>query len=232
LGSGIFISLYSITPLVKTLRVVEKEETMSAKLIKEEVGPWSMNTYLVICEDTGNSAIIDPGADAEAILALAQGTEVVKILITHTHSDHIGALAQVKSATNAPVYVHPLDAEGANLDYDVPVQDGDEIEVGNVSLRAIHTPGHTPGQVCFDIGDGRILVGDTVFVGGPGHTSSHKDFKTTMRTMQEIVFQWPDETEFYPGHGPSGVIGEERPAFESFLARGWSSKLHGDVTWE
>ena len=205
---------------------------MPAKLIKKDVGPWPMNTYLVVCEDTGRSAIVDPGADAEAILALAQDTEVVKILITHTHSDHIGALEQVRSATKVPVYVHPLDAEGANLDYDVPLKDGDVIEVGNLRLRAIHTPGHTPGQVCLLLEDGRALVGDTIFVGGPGHTTSHKDFKSTMHTMQNIVFKWPDETEFYPGHGPSGVIGEERPAFEAFVARGWSSKLHGDVTWE
>jgi glyoxylase-like metal-dependent hydrolase (beta-lactamase superfamily II) len=205
---------------------------MPAKLIKTEVGPWPMNTYLVVCEDTNCSAIVDPGSDAEAILASAQDTQVVKILITHTHSDHIGALEQVRSATKVPVYVHPLDAEGANLDYDVPLKDGDVIEVGNLRLRAIHTPGHTPGQVCLLLEDGLALVGDTIFVGGPGHTSSHKDFKTTMHTMQEIVFKWPDETEFYPGHGPSGVIGEERPAFEAFLAKGWSSKLHGDVTWE
>jgi len=205
---------------------------MSAKLIKKEVGPWPMNTYLVVCEDTNSSAIVDPGADAEDILAMAAGTNVVKILITHTHSDHIGALAEVKSATNAPIYVHPLDATQARIDYDVPIQDGDEIEVGDLRLRAIHTPGHTPGQVCLMLDNDRTLVGDTIFVGGPGRTSSHKDFKTTMKTMQEIVFTWPDETKFYPGHGPSGVIGAERPAFEAFVARGWSSKLRGDVTWE
>jgi glyoxylase-like metal-dependent hydrolase (beta-lactamase superfamily II) len=205
---------------------------MAAKLIKEEVGPWQMNTYLVICDETNSSAIVDPGADAEDILAMAEGTNVEKILITHTHSDHIGALAEVKSATNAPVYVHPVDAKQARIAYDVALQDGDEIEVGNLRLRVIHAPGHTPGQVCLMLEDGRVLVGDTIFVGGPGRTSSHKDFKTTMNTMQEIVFTWPDDTEFYPGHGPSGVIGTERPAFEAFVARGWSSKLRGDVTWE
>jgi glyoxylase-like metal-dependent hydrolase (beta-lactamase superfamily II) len=163
---------------------------------------------------------------------MAEGTSVVKILITHTHSDHIGALVEVKSATNAPVYVNPLDAKKAQIEFEVPIQDGDEIEVGNQRLRAIHAPGHTPGQVCLMLDDDRALVGDTIFVGGPGRTSSHKDFKTTMHTMQEIVFTWPDETEFFPGHGPSGTIGAERPAFEAFVARGWSSKLRGDVTWE
>jgi glyoxylase-like metal-dependent hydrolase (beta-lactamase superfamily II) len=87
-------------------------------------------------------------------------------------------------------------------------------------------------MTCFDLGDKRVLVGDTVFVGGPGKTWSPEDFTLTMRTMQEIVFAWPDDTEFYPGHGPSGVIGEERSDFEAFLRRGWSDDLHGDVTWK
>ena len=204
---------------------------MPAKLITKEVGPWSMNTYLVVCEETNSSAIVDPGADADDILALAEGTNVVKILITHTHSDHIGALAEVKSATGAPVSIHPLDAKKARIPVDVPLLDGDQVEIGNLRLRTIHTPGHTPGQVCFALGDKRVLVGDTIFVGGPGKTNSAIDFATTMDTMREIVFTWPDETAFYPGHGPSGVIGSERPAFEAFVARGWSSKLRGDVTW-
>ena len=205
---------------------------MSAKLIMKEVGPWPMNTYLVVCEQTNSSAIVDPGADADDILALAEGTNVVKILITHTHSDHIGALEAVKNATGAPVCVHPLDTKKARIQYDIPLQDGEEIEVGNNHLEVIHTPGHTPGQVCFKLGDDRVLVGDTIFVGGPGRTSSHKDFIITMDTMQNIVFTWSDETKFYPGHGPSGVIGTERPAYEDFIARGWSSSLRGDVTWE
>jgi glyoxylase-like metal-dependent hydrolase (beta-lactamase superfamily II) len=94
----------------------------------------------------------------------------------------------------------------------------------------VHTPGHTDGQCCFII-DHRVVVGDTVFVGGPGKTWSSEGFATTMKTMKKIIFAWPDETEFFPGHGPSGVIGTERPAFEAFLSRGWSEDLQGDVTW-
>jgi glyoxylase-like metal-dependent hydrolase (beta-lactamase superfamily II) len=106
------------------------------------------------------------------------------------------------------------------------------IPVGNLNLKVIHTPGHTAGQCCFNLGDGRVVVGDTIFVGGPGRTWSPEDFDTTMRTMQQIVFQWPDETQFFPGHGPSGSIGQERPAFEAFVTRGWPEDLEGDVTWE
>jgi len=89
----------------------------------------------------------------------------------------------------------------------------------------------SPGATCFDLGDGRVLVGDALFVGGPGATQTPQDFTLTMQNMQTIFFTWPNETRFYPGHGPSGVIGQERPAFESFLKRGWADDLCGDVTW-
>jgi hydroxyacylglutathione hydrolase len=99
-------------------------------------------------------------------------------------------------------------------------------------VRAVHTPGHTQGMTSLDLRDGRVLVGDTLFVGGPGRTWSPEDFATTMRTLQDILFTWPDETVFYPGHGAHGTIGAERSAFEAFVERGWSSGLYGDVTWE
>jgi hydroxyacylglutathione hydrolase len=205
---------------------------MPAKLLHKEVGPWPMNTYAVIDDGTNTSAIIDPGAEAETILAMVESTQVSKILITHGHFDHVEALDAVKSTTGAPVYMHPADAEQFELKYDFPLAHNQIIEIGNLRLRAIHTPGHTPGMTSLDLGDGRILVGDTIFVGGPGKTWSPEEFTTTMRTMQEIVFTWPDETTFYPGHGPSGVISKERPAFEAFVARGWPADLYGDVTWE
>jgi glyoxylase-like metal-dependent hydrolase (beta-lactamase superfamily II) len=205
---------------------------MPAKLLKKEVGPWPMNTYLIVDEDAGASAIVDPGAEADKILALAEGTRVEKILITHGHFDHVDALEEVKSTTGAPVYLHPAEAEKFGLPYDVPLSHDQSIPVGDLRVRTIHTPGHTPGMTCFDLGDGRIIVGDTIFVGGPGKTWSPEEFAATMRTMRAVVFQWPDETTFYPGHGPSGKIGEERPAFESFVARGWPAGLYGDVTWK
>lgn len=202
------------------------------KLIKQEVGPWPMNAYILIDEDSNTSAIVDPGADANKLLSLVEGTQVAAIFITHGHADHVGALDEVKGATNAPVYMNPIDAEGFQIKFDKPLQDGQPIAVGGQQLRAIHSPGHTPGLTCLDLDDRRMLVGDTIFVGGPGKTWSGEDFTTTMGTMEKIVFSWPDETRFYPGHGPSGVIGQERPAYESFVARGWAPDLHGDVTWE
>jgi len=177
-----------------------------------------MNTYVVICEETQTSAIIDPGAEADIILELTEGTKVEAILLTHGHSDHIMALDEVKESTGSPVYLHPRDAAHFELSVDAPLQNGQLIAIGNHNLTVIHTPGHTPGQCCFDLGDDRIIVGDTVFVGGPGRTWSPQDFTLTMKTLQQIVFQWPDETTFFPGHGSSGKIGDERTAFEAFVA--------------
>ncbi len=205
---------------------------MKAKLHQKAVGPWPMNTYVVICEETQTSTIIDPGAEADIILNLTEGTKVEAILLTHGHSDHIMALDEVKESTGSPVYLHPKDAAHFELSYDAPLQNGQLIAIGNHNLTVIHTPGHTPGQCCFDLGDNRIIVGDTVFVGGPGRTWSPQDFKLTMNTLQNIVFRWPDETAFFPGHGSSGKIGDERAAFEAFVAQGWPGDLEGDVTWK
>ncbi len=142
----------------------------------------------------------------------------------------IGALEAVKLATGAPVYLHPAEHAKFGIGYDVALAGGELIDLGDLRLRTVHTPGHTPGMISFVI-DYRVLVGDTLFVGGPGRTGSAQDFAVTMRTLQNIVFAWPDETEFYPGHGPSSTIGAERPAFEHFVAQGWPNDLCGDVTW-
>jgi hydroxyacylglutathione hydrolase len=205
---------------------------MGFKLLTKEVGPYGMNSYVILDESSNTCAIIDPGGDPEVILEMTSGKQVMGILITHGHPDHVMALEEIKNATNAPVYLHQAEATAYELDYDQPLEDGREIAVGNLAIKVIHVPGHTPGQCCFDLGDGRIIVGDTIFVGGPGKTDSPEDFETSMKTMQSVVFAWPDGTIFYPGHGPWGSIGAERPAFEAFISGGWSSDTQGDITWE
>ncbi len=204
---------------------------MNLKLLIKQVGPYDMNTYVVMDEDANNSVIIDPGGDPDKILTLTKGTKICKILITHGHFDHILVLNEIKETTQSPVYIHPADGDAFDIQYDESLEGGQEIAIGNYILKVNHTPGHTPGQCCFDLCDNRIVVGDTIFVGGPGRTASPEDFTQTMITMRDIVFKWSDDTQFFPGHGPSGLIGVERPKFEEFLAQGWSSDTFGDVTW-
>jgi hydroxyacylglutathione hydrolase len=211
---------------------------MHLQLSKLSLGPWPMNGYIIHSLTTGEVAIVDPGAEPEKIMAEVAGHTCTSILITHGHHDHVGALKEIKAQTGAPVYLHPDDASQFSLDYDYPLFDGVKIDLGAEEITAIHTPGHTPGQTCFRLDPldyptgARILVGDTIFVGGPGHTNTAEEFTLTMDIMQRVVFTWPNRTHFYPGHGPSGLIGDERPAFNRFVIRGWPPDLCGDVTWE
>ena len=145
---------------------------MTLDLLKVEVGPWPMNSYIIRCLETREIAIVDPGADAKKITDAAYGMKVKYIFITHGHADHVGALNEVRKKTGGLVCVHPADASRFNLKADVELSDRKEIPLGSNLIKVYHIPGHTDGQVCFDLLDERILVGDTVFVGGPGKTWS------------------------------------------------------------
>lgn len=202
------------------------------KLYSCTVGPWPMNVYVIKCPITNKCAVIDPGADIGIIMDIVGDAIVSKILLTHGHFDHVGALPELKSITKAPVYINHFDGELFNVKFDENLNHLDTIIIGEQSIEVFHTPGHTPGMVSFNLGDLRIIVGDTLFVGGPGRTNTPVDFLTTMKTMEEIVFIWDDETEFYPGHGSPGTIGIERPDYERFVKRGWQEGLHGDITWK
>lgn len=194
------------------------------------VGPWPMNTYALICPDTGQSVLIDPGAEPDKLVAMLGDSSPIAILLTHAHPDHIGALGEMRSQLNVPVYMHPADSHmGVVADY--WFADGDSFTLGRHTLNIIHTPGHTHGMVTLMLPDNRAIVGDTIFQGGPGKTWSPHYFKVTMATMRTIVFTWPDDTICYPGHGPSFRLGDERPAFEAFLRRGSHDGLFGDVSW-
>lgn len=202
---------------------------MTEKLILKSatVGPWPMNSYVLICPDTRESILIDPGAEPETLSGMLAGSTPVAIVLTHAHHDHIGVLKEMKAQLGVPVYIHPAERLAAERS----ISDGDTFKLGTHELRLVHTPGHTPGMITIMLPDPRAIVGDTIFQGGPGRTWSAQDFKVTMNTMRDIVFQWPDETECFPGHGPSFRIGDERPDFEAFLKRQHPSNLHGHVSW-
>jgi len=197
-----------------------------------EVGPWPMNAYALICPDTRQSVLIDPGDDPDALLALLTDSTPVAIWLTHTHPDHIGALAAMRQQLGVPVLAHPGE-HYEDPHADAWLRDGEVLTVGAYRVRVHHAPGHIGDQVCFALqGDHRVIVGDTLFEGGPGKTWSAEGFQTTLQTLRRVVLPWPDETVCYPGHGASFVLGDIRPAVEAFLRHPPPPDFFGDATWE
>ena len=207
--------------------VVKDEKVQIDKL---ELGPFGTNAYILICGHTGESVIVDAPADARKILNLVKDTSPKFILITHNHMDHTGALAELKSTLGLPIAVHADDAGSLPVSADQLLSDGDEIAFGDIRLSVLHTPGHTPGSVCFLAGR-YLIAGDTLFPDGPGRTGSPADFKRIVESLTGKVFRLPDDTQVFPGHGGSTILEKERRAFEAFAAKSHDPGLCGDVLW-
>jgi hydroxyacylglutathione hydrolase len=204
------------------------------ELLTAQVGPWGMNTYVLVCKETGESVLIDPGDDPDD-LALMLGRHGSGGDFAHAyHIDHIGALDEMRKRLQVPVYGNdgPHEPGGKDIAADRWLRDGDIVRLGNHNLQVIYTPGHIGDQICFQIvDDPRIVVGDTVFDGGPGRTWSSAGFQETLETLRNIVLGWPDETVCYPGHGPAFTLGDRRAEIERFLAKDHGD-FFGDATWD
>jgi len=198
-------------------------------IVTLHVGLIQTNCYIVGCEQTKEGAIIDPGGHPERILAEVKrhGLAVNYVLNTHAHFDHTDANRAVVAATGAPLALHAADrpllqaAGGAALfglradpspPPDLELRDGDELEVGRLRLRVLHTPGHTPGHVCFyEADEGVLFDGDLLFYQGVGRTDlPGGSWTQLMDSIRRILFALPDETIVYPGHGPATTLGQEK----------------------
>ena len=191
-------------------------------------GPFETNAYVLACEHTGECAFVDPAPDS--FQTLVQFTEENKlhpkmIFLTHSHWDHIADTAVLKNKFKIPVMIHPLDS--GNLEQpgtdqlpcwisihpvhpDFLLQEGEKLLVGKHTFEVIHTPGHTPGSICFYCKDSNILVsGDTLFKGTIGNLSFPTSQPKLMWNSLDKLAKLPSATRVFPGHGPSTTIGEE-----------------------
>jgi glyoxylase-like metal-dependent hydrolase (beta-lactamase superfamily II) len=147
---------------------------------------------------------------------------VTSVLETHGHWDHIGAVEQVRDA-GIDVWVRSEDA-GMLPSYDHLLEDDTIHQIGDLRLRTLHTPGHTPGSICFALEETPMLfTGDTLFPGGPGNTNQNvQDFATIINSIDERIFGvFADDVTIWPGHGRESTIGAERPHLDEWVERGW-----------
>lgn len=195
---------------------------------KYVLGPFQTNAYILTNPASGESIVIDPGMEPAALLRALEGKNVVAVLLTHAHLDHIGGLNQVRALTGAPVYIHPLeqswltdpDLNGStrwNLSEPIVCEpaehelaDGQTLELAGLSIRVLHTPGHSPGSCSFVVGP-HCFDGDVLFAQSIGRTDlPGGSFETLMISIQDKLFELDDDTIVYPGHGPKTTIEAEK----------------------
>jgi len=192
------------------------------------VGPLQMNAWLLFDQEAGEAALIDPGEEADRLLARidASGCQLRWLLATHGHFDHVGDAAAIQQRWDLPLLIHPGDSflvdamQTQQASYGLPVTPqprveasltpGQTIPLGQGQLTVTPVPGHSPGQVMFHW-DGHTIVGDCLFAGGVGRTDlPGGDFGQLERSIRQQIYALPDETAVHPGHGPDTTVGREK----------------------
>ena len=192
------------------------------------VGPLETNCYLIYCEKTRECAVMDPGAQPEKIIqsVAALGLKPVVLINTHGHVDHVGGNKDIKEKYDIPLCMHEADAPMLNSILqsglglflgaknspppDRFLVDGDEVNIGDVTLKTLYTPGHSPGSLSF-VHEGILFSGDTLFCGGVGRTDlPGGSWEDLIASIQNKILSLPNETVVLPGHGPHSTVGQER----------------------
>lgn len=205
-------------------------ELASVSIRKLAVGSMNNNAYLITENATGAAVLIDAAAQWSVIETMVQdaGAQVGAIVTTHRHADHTGALTEAVRDLGARTYAGAPDAAHLPVPVDVPLQDGDVVEVGGISLSVALLRGHTPGSVVLTYsdpdGDDHVFTGDTLFPGGVGATT-HFDYQSFEQLVDDVdhrIFGRHDDSAWvYPGHGDDTTVGAERPHLPQWRDRGW-----------
>jgi glyoxylase-like metal-dependent hydrolase (beta-lactamase superfamily II) len=196
-------------------------ETSDVRIEKIVVGPFENNVFVLRSKGNGDAVIVDAANEHELLLEVSRATGVRRVLTTHGHFDHIQAVTQMR---DAGIDVGIAAEDAAMLpSYDFVIPDDDVIEVGDLRLHTIHTPGHTPGSTCFLLeGHPIVFSGDTLFPGGPGNTSfENASFDQIIQSIDRRLFTLPGDTLVLPGHGLDTTIASEAPHLDEWIARGW-----------
>lgn len=190
-------------------------------------GTWEVDNNVWLVGDDAEVIVIDPAHDPQAIRQAIGKHEVMAVLLTHGHDDHIRAAAQFSDEVDAPLFLNPedqmlWDAVYPERDIDAEIHEGDSFTVAGTTLTALHTPGHSPGSTCFYSEDlGVLFSGDTLFNGGPGATGrSYSSFETIIDSIRSKLLTLPAETVVNTGHGAATTIGDEAPNLDEWIARG------------
>ncbi len=192
------------------------------------VGPLEVNCYILGCEDTREAAIIDPGDNADEIIKIIEKEDLKPkfIINTHAHFDHVGGVKTIQDHYKIDFLLHKddlflienLDAQATSFGLgNIPkpnvnkfLKDGDKISLRQKVVEVIHTPGHTPGGVCYYV-DNVIFVGDTMFAGSIGRTDfPGSSYEMLIKSIKEKLFPLDDNIIVYTGHGPATTIGNEK----------------------
>lgn len=188
------------------------------------VGPIENNVFVIRCRHDGDAVLLDAANEHDRLLEVCQLLGVRRVLETHGHWDHVGAVPQASEA-GIDIAITPDDLHYlGDTAPDTLLNDDEVIEVGRTRIKTIATPGHTPGSMCFSVLDTPLLfTGDTLFPGGPGATHfPGGDFPTIMNSLDQRLFaRYAPETVVLPGHGNFTTLGQESPWFNAWSARGW-----------
>jgi glyoxylase-like metal-dependent hydrolase (beta-lactamase superfamily II) len=210
-----------------------EEVTRDGRLLLIKVGPlgsFANNGYVIADSITNEALVVDAPAESEQLVAATRGLNVRRIIVTHRHQDHWAGIDSLLEGIDAPVYCHEDDREPYASYVKGTLAHDEDVDLGGLKLRVIHTPGHSPGSICLSLGE-HLIAGDTLFPGGPGRTRSPEALAQEIESIVTRLHSLPDNVVVYPGHGANTTIAESKAEYAVFASKDHDPNLSGDVLW-